>query len=156
MTIPQLRAFIRHGTPLTTAIVVNVLKRHPTPGLTTIELYEKAHQMYPHAFQAAPPPKNGPSSLGKKFFTCPDPPKPTHPIRSVRYLKSVVLKELEELEYVQKIVLHLRDGTPTSPGPDTKAAWRWILSDTLPEYTVDSEIMRQLGTVKTSERENSM
>ncbi|KAJ7507759.1 hypothetical protein B0H11DRAFT_1968554 [Mycena galericulata] len=125
------RAFIRNGTSQTTSIVRSVLNRHPDFGLTTKELYEKAHAMFPDAYQPAPPLKEPTVTLrsthGRIIQPMPQPPYRSHPIRSIRYLKTVVLKELQEQRLVEKFVTHQPpDGDATS-GIGTRMVWRWRL-----------------------------
>ncbi|KAJ7129724.1 hypothetical protein C8R44DRAFT_777502 [Mycena epipterygia] len=103
------KAFLKHGTIQTTDIVLNILRTHKS-GLTTKEIFEKVHIMYPHAYQAAPPPKNllrQRTSHGKTYQPPPDPPYRNHPIRSVNFLKSVVLEELQQQRWIEKYVVHI-------------------------------------------------
>ncbi|KAJ7283691.1 hypothetical protein C8J57DRAFT_1293288 [Mycena rebaudengoi] len=132
-----LKAFIRTGTAQTTRIVREVLKPHMELGLTTKEIYEQAHALFPDEKTPAPPLKQmpRPGAHGRGLFRLdpPGPPHRDHPIRSIAYLKNVVLEELQEKAVVEKVIsrtVYHPEGA--EPGVVTSAEhqvtqWRWKL-----------------------------
>ncbi|KAJ6624471.1 hypothetical protein B0H10DRAFT_723752 [Mycena sp. CBHHK59/15] len=106
-----MKIFIKSGTMQTTHIVQDVLKLHSQLGLTTKEIYERAHIMFPGAKAEVPPrqkPRPGArGGNGKLVQPPPEPPHWDHPIRSVAYLKRCVLEELQEQGVIEKVILRM-------------------------------------------------
>ncbi|KAJ7180008.1 hypothetical protein C8R43DRAFT_971350 [Mycena crocata] len=101
---------IQHGTPQTTKLLLSLFKSSSSKlGLSTADIFQKVHTMYPDAYCPAPP-------LSLYSSRTPLPPFPNHPIRSVKYLKGV-LKELEEQRLIEKVCLYKDpDGRVVSKG----------------------------------------
>ncbi|KAF8578486.1 hypothetical protein K439DRAFT_1663709 [Ramaria rubella] len=121
----RLARWSRLATPRGREIVLEILKSaYPQP-LRTQELYERIRKEYPDEKLPAPvpipPPLRSPKSLAitasgkvKKEKPVPEPvqpPHPDHPIRSLKYLKSIILGELTQRNQVSK-VHSMREPTP--------------------------------------------
>ncbi|KAJ6599103.1 hypothetical protein DFH09DRAFT_1303643 [Mycena vulgaris] len=128
MAAPATR-FLRHSTKKTTDIVLEVLRQHKS-GLTTKEIYDKAHAMFPQAIESNTPPRKVLSKqwhkTGRTFRPPPEPPHRDHPIRSIHYLKKVVLEELAEERWIVKTIIHPERTEETWTD---KPIWRWRLQE---------------------------
>ncbi|KAH7887782.1 hypothetical protein F5I97DRAFT_1926193 [Phlebopus sp. FC_14] len=102
------KTWLNVSTPRARQIVRSVLATAARPeiGLHTHEIFERAITKYPARRRITKP---TPLTLGmhkryhRPIIPVPDPPQPYHPIRSMRYLKRVVLAEMQEAGEVDKV-----------------------------------------------------
>ncbi|KIJ70013.1 hypothetical protein HYDPIDRAFT_35455 [Hydnomerulius pinastri MD-312] len=149
-----LKHWINYSTPQARQIVRNILAAAPNKdlGLHAHEIYERALDEYPDATTPTPPPRSNElgnhARLRRPKIPMPVPPRREHPVRSMRYLKKVILEEMAEAGEVEKV--HIKRGAMTEDGkrelsirskkvgrtdivgdaPST-SFWRWRL---LPDY----------------------
>ncbi|KAF5383212.1 hypothetical protein D9615_004954 [Tricholomella constricta] len=131
------------------AIVRNIIAKNPPPtGYTTLELYKLAIKEQPSP-EFKPPtqhtiptrPKLDAKGQIKQATPSPEPPNPTHPVRSMTFLKHNILPFLEGRRELQKtraerILAHtslptknVKKGKPAPDGPATETVWVWAPAD---------------------------
>lgn len=115
-----LKHWVNYSTPEARQIVRNILATAPNTdiGLDAHEIYERAFDEYPDAATATPPPKStvlgNHARLRRPKKPMPEPPRREHPVRSMRYLKRVILEEMAEAKEIEKV--HIKRGTMTEDG----------------------------------------
>ncbi|KAI0082529.1 hypothetical protein K474DRAFT_1767809 [Panus rudis PR-1116 ss-1] len=147
----KLKAWITYATPKARNIVRSVLANSGCVALTTQEIFDRAIKQYPHETSPSPPVYEVESrQKGKQPKAMPEPPFGEHPIRSVRYLKRLVLEDLVARGEVVKA--HVRRGGAGDDGKgqkwdliaakgfakakavtgiERKEAWMWLLTSQL-------------------------
>jgi len=136
-----MKMFVDYCTSKARQIVLSVLRPHAPLGLTTHEIFEACVTQFPEAKQEAPPPRimipRKRLKGGIPVPPVPDAPYREHPIRSVRYLKKVVLEHLVATDEVEKI--HIRRSSAPQENLEREEArsrknavskvgkWRWRL-----------------------------
>ncbi|KAJ3992285.1 hypothetical protein F5050DRAFT_1535963, partial [Lentinula boryana] len=103
------KTFIRFSTEKSRELVRTTLRPHPTIGLRTQDIYNKIHQQFPNEKENDTflPPENHLSHTIR-------PPKPAHPIRSMKHLKSTVLSEMADLGEIHQV--HIKQGVLREDG----------------------------------------
>ncbi|EIW82054.1 hypothetical protein CONPUDRAFT_164703 [Coniophora puteana RWD-64-598 SS2] len=110
----MLKTWVRSSTPEARNIVRQILATASQPeiGLTPHEIFERAGKEHPDATTPTPIPTDRKPS--RHFRNVPQPPRLAHPIRSLKYLKRVVLEEMAERNEVEKV--YIRKGPMTPEG----------------------------------------
>ncbi|KAH8094921.1 hypothetical protein BXZ70DRAFT_1009863 [Cristinia sonorae] len=102
--------WINYSTPRARNMVRKVLQTSTHPiGLTTKQIYAKIHELFPDEKQPAPEPfvvqPGMKGRYGQPAKPVPEPPKREHPIRSVKYLKKVVMEDMALEGEVEKVTM---------------------------------------------------
>ncbi|KZP32913.1 hypothetical protein FIBSPDRAFT_1036530 [Athelia psychrophila] len=125
----MLSAWIKHCTPECRNIVRSVLTAHvkEDSGLPTHEIYDLALKDFPDAkCGPQPTPRDSPRIRDFKGTPTREPPRADHPIRSMKYLKRIVLEEMESNGEVEKFLI--RGGSVEGKAFYDSDAWLWRLS----------------------------
>ncbi|KAF9247267.1 hypothetical protein BU15DRAFT_23426, partial [Melanogaster broomeanus] len=115
-----LKHWVNYGTPAAREMVRNILATAPNKdiGLDSHEIYERAFKEYPDAVTPTPPPKSTPLGFHPRTrlpkIPVPVPPRREHPVRSMKYLKRVILKEMAEAKEIEKVLI--KQGEMTEDG----------------------------------------
>ncbi|KIK98004.1 hypothetical protein PAXRUDRAFT_824386 [Paxillus rubicundulus Ve08.2h10] len=115
-----LKHWINYSTPQARQIVRSILATAPIKelGLDAHEIYERAFKEYPDVITPTPAPKTtalgNHARLRRPKKPMPEPPRREHPVRSMRYLKKIILEEMAEAKEIEKV--HIKRGAMIEDG----------------------------------------
>jgi len=114
----------KHATPKARNMVRRVLQSSTHPvGMTSREIYEQIHERFPDEKVPAPPPFTVQPIMkgkyGSKPKPIPEPPHREHPIRSLKYLKKIVLEDLAREGEIVKVPMRRNEEIP-APAPSPR------------------------------------
>ncbi|KAJ6539313.1 hypothetical protein B0H19DRAFT_1269642 [Mycena capillaripes] len=143
----RFRRLPNHQTKEAANMVLSILSRHAPQGLSSKQLFDEAMTLYPPGPPL--PPRNSLRAQRSAFGTNIQPMNEpmNHPLRSLRrasaspsaFLKSVVLKELQQQQQVDKSCVPVHENTLSEAERERfvvkggsvgePKAWRWTLAD---------------------------
>ncbi|TCD70025.1 hypothetical protein EIP91_005277 [Steccherinum ochraceum] len=107
----EVTGWSKQSSPIARNMVRHVLSQSTHPvGMTSAQIFEKIHEQFADVEKVpAPPPfKLQPGMkgrFGRPPIAVPEPPHREHPIRSIRFLKRVILADMERESEIGKIVV---------------------------------------------------